>query len=83
MPILWILQITVIGFLMGEAALQFDGVYKEKFNTEQTCNEFKVSEDVENEGIKLKRIARRHLNDRNADVTVKFECVVEMSGEPA
>lgn len=80
---LWILEITVIGFLFGEPALQFDGIYKEKFITEKACNEFKQSSEVEDESVKLKRTARQHLNDRYADVTIKFECVVFQEGEPA
>lgn len=77
----WILEITVIGFLFDEEAIRFDGVYKEKFATEQACNDFKKSDEVLSEKPKLERIARRHMNDRHGEVTIKLECVVD--GEPA
>ncbi len=79
---LWILQITVIGFLLGDPALQFDGVYQEKFKTEEACKEFIHSTEVIKEIPRLKNTARRHLNDRFADVSVTFECVMD-AGEPA
>ncbi len=78
---MWILEITVIGFLFGEQAIRFDGVYQEKFKTEQACIDFKVSDEATREVPRLERSARRHLNDRSANVTVKFECVVD--GEKA
>lgn len=77
----WILEIIVTGFLMGEPALQFDGVHQDKFSTEKECNDFKITEDLHEEVLRISRIARRHLNDRNAEIRIKFNCVVD--GEPA
>lgn len=78
---LWILEITVIGFLLGEPVLQFDGVHQEKFDSEKACNDFQITEDLKDEMVRVSRLARRHLNDRNAEIKIRFKCVVD--GEPA
>lgn len=70
----WIIEITVTGFLLGEAVLHFNGFWKEPFASFEICAAFLKSDVMKHEEQGLVKIARAHLRDNSANVVMESVC---------
>lgn len=82
----WMIAISVTGFLNGQPTVYFNGFWKERFPTFDTCAAFLDGDNPELTASETELIeaAREHLNAPKAKVIVEFKCAptIPDEGEP-
>lgn len=80
---MWMITVAVTGFLLGEPAFSMNGYYGHRFISAQACETYARSGEMDDEAMRLRRIAEAHLKDPTTKITVVFTCAIVTDGEPA